>query len=156
AKGKPIAEGQYVKKGDVLVHLFDVLALRGRDKAAAELAELEQQVEQAALNVQLAAIEVKRLEELRQKSPDLVVPTEWQKAQLALEKAKSEQKGVNLKVAAGREQLRMLDEQLKQYTLKAPISGRLGRVLAVPGQTLHVGDVVAEIIDIDDAIDLLC
>src|SRR5262249_41826283 len=42
------------------------------------------------------------------------------------------------------------------YTLTAPRSGRLGRLQVVVGQTLPVGSVVAEIVDIDEAIDVLC
>jgi multidrug efflux pump subunit AcrA (membrane-fusion protein) len=50
----------------------------------------------------------------------------------------------------------MLQEQLKLYALTAPISGRLGRILVVQGQTLSVCAPVAEILDIEEQIDLLC
>src|SRR5262249_28947767 len=70
--------------------------------------------------------------------------------------AKSKRKGAELRVEAGQKQLKMLEEQLKLYTLTAPISGRLGRILIAQGQTVSVGATIAEILDIDDQIDLLC
>jgi RND family efflux transporter MFP subunit len=158
--GKLVSEGQLVKKGDVLVRLDDRIARAGRDKTEADQKELEQQVEGARLGVDLAAIEVRKLEELSRKSvpgsQPLVAPVELDKARVTLDDAKSKLKGAELKVKAGEKQLKALDEQLKLYTLTAPIAGRLGRILVVQGQTLSVGTAVAEIIDIEDQIDLLC
>ena len=45
---------------------------------------------------------------------------------------------------------------MKLHTLAAPISGRVGRIQIVRGQTLSVGTPVAEIIDIDEQIDVVC
>ena len=56
---------------------------------------------------------------------------------------------------AGKE-LESLETQLQFYTLKAPIQGRLGRVKAAVGQTLTAGTEVAEIVNIDEWIDVLC
>jgi multidrug efflux pump subunit AcrA (membrane-fusion protein) len=160
AAGKHLAEGQLVKKGDVLVQLYDQIARAGRDKSQADLAELEQGVQQAVLGITSAEIELRRLEELDKKSvpgnPPLVAPVELEKARIGLEEAKSKRRGAELRVEAAKKQLKMLEEQLKLYALTAPISGRLGRVLVVQGQTLSVGAPVAEILDIDEQIDILC
>jgi RND family efflux transporter MFP subunit len=158
--GAKVGEGQLVKKGDILVRLDDRIARANRDKAQADLADLEQQVQQAGLAIDLAELEVRRLEELSKKgtagSSPLIAPVELDKARLALDDAKSKRKGTELRVEAGRKQLHAMDEQLELYTLTAPISGRLGRLLVVQGQTLSVGAPVAEILDIDEQIDLLC
>ena len=45
-------------------------------------------------------------------------------------------------------QVASLDHDLQLYTLTAPRVGRLGRLQVVVGQTLPVGTVVAEIVDI--------
>src|SRR5207302_9607814 len=115
--------------------------------------ELKQQVEQARLSVKLAAIEVRRLDELsKQKTlggQPLISVVDLEKAQVALAEADSKQKSAELHVKAGEKQLKVLEEQLKFYTLTAPISGRLGRILVAQGHTVQVGDPVAEILDID-------
>jgi RND family efflux transporter MFP subunit len=156
AAGRPISEGQRVKKGDVLVRLYDQIARNARDKAAADLEVLRQQVDQAKSGVKLAEIEVRRLKELMKRGPDLASPIDLEKAEIGVEEARLKEKGAELGVQAGEMQLRSLDEQLSLYTLTAPISGRLGRIFVVPGQTLAIGAPVAEIIDIDEQIDLLC
>src|SRR5262249_53250670 len=83
-------------------------------------------------------------------------PVELDRARVVLEEAKSKQEGAELHRMAGEKQLKALSEQLRYYSLAAPISGRLSRIFVVPGQTLTVGAPVAEILDIDDQIDLLC
>ena len=157
---KPINEGQLVKKGDLLVQLDDRIARATRDKAEADQRDLEQQVVQAGFGVELAAIELRRVEELSKKSVPggqiLVAPVEMDRARVALDDAKSKLRGAELKAKAGEKALKAIEEQLKLYSLTAPISGRLSRILVVKGQTLSVGAPVAEILDIEDQIDLLC
>jgi RND family efflux transporter MFP subunit len=157
---KPLAEGQRVSKGAVLVRLDDQIASANRAKLVADLEDLRQQVEQAGFAVDLAQIELRRLEELRQQNglgdQRLAPQVAVDKARVALAEAKSKRAGSELRLKAGEKQLQALEEQLKLYTLTAPISGRLGRILAVPGQTLAVGAPVAEILDLDNEIDLLC
>ena len=53
-------------------------------------------------------------------------------------------------------ELEALETQLQFYTLKAPIQGKLGHVKAAVGQTLTAGTEVAEIVNIDEWIDVLC
>src|ERR1700687_5993755 len=52
--------------------------------------------------------------------------------------------------------LRGIEEQWKLYTLKAPITGRLGRIQVVPGQSVNPGTIIAHVIDLDEEIDALC
>src|SRR5262249_15477518 len=114
------------------------------------------QKKQAEFAMKLADIEVTRLEALAAhstaskespgsggtgKSLPLVSRIEMDKARVALEDARSK--------------LKALEDQLQFYTLAAPIKGRLGRVAAVPGQTLAAGTAVAEVIDLEE-IDVLC
>src|SRR5205823_2678157 len=93
ALGKPVIEGQRVKKGDILIRLDDRIARANRDKVEADLDELKQQVRQAELGVQLASIEVRRLTELGKKaSPggdSLLAPVQLEKALVSVDDAKA-------------------------------------------------------------------
>jgi membrane fusion protein (multidrug efflux system) len=154
--GRPVAEGQPVKKGDVIVRLDDRIAQANRDKAEAALEELKLQVHQAEFAIQLAEIEVRRLQELSTTDNPLISRIDLEKARVALEDAKSKRKGVELRRISGERELKALDEQLKLYTLTAPLDGRLGRLQVVPGQTLPPGTLATEIVDLDKDIDVLC
>jgi hypothetical protein len=125
---------------------------------------LVEEQKQAQLAVDLAAGEVERLRKQKEeedrrgagaRSP-LVSAVEREKADIALKEAQSKFRAAGGHLAAGAKEIEAQREQLKLYTLAAPIAGRLGRVQAVTGQTLAAGAPVAEVIDIDDRIDVLC
>jgi RND family efflux transporter MFP subunit len=160
ANGK-VTEGQLVKKGDLIVQLDATVAQANRDKVAAGLDELKQATKQAELAVQLAEIDVKRLAELNksyssQDQLPLVSRIEMDKAKLALQDAEAKAKAASLREIGGRKELDALEKQLALFSLTAPLDGRLGRLLVVPGQTLAVGTAVTDIIDIEEEIDVLC
>jgi multidrug efflux pump subunit AcrA (membrane-fusion protein) len=156
SQGQPVVEGQPVKKGEVVVRLDDRIAQANRDKAEAAHEELKQQVRQAEFAIKLAEIELRRLKDLSATDNPLISPIDVEKAQVALEDAKSKRKSVELRQISGERELKALDEQLKLYTLTAPLDGRLGRLQVVPGQTLSPGSLVTEILDLDKEIDVLC
>jgi RND family efflux transporter MFP subunit len=159
SQGRPVEEGQPVKKGDIVLQLDSSIARANRDKAEATHEELKQQVQQAEFAVRLADIELRRLQELTKKGSAgslLVSPIDVEKAQVALDDAKSKRKATELHLISGEKELKALDEQLRLYTLTAPLDGRLGRLLVVPGQTLPPGTLVTEVIDLDKEIDVLC
>jgi RND family efflux transporter MFP subunit len=161
AKGQLMVEGQPVKKGDIIVQLDANLAKANRDKVEASHGELKQLTKQAELAVKLARVDVTRLAELSRttgsdnKSP-LVSPVDIEKAGLALDDAQAKLQAAILRQTAATKELLALDEQLLLYTLTAPIDGRLGRLLVVPGQTLPSGTLVADVVNIDEQIDVLC
>ncbi len=104
----------------------------------------------------MAALEVKRLEELvRNGGAALVQSLAIKKASLGLQDAESKKRGIAAKVAAGQARVKTLNEQLELSTLRAPIAGRLGMLLAAPGQSLAIGTAIAEVIDLTE-IDVLC
>jgi RND family efflux transporter MFP subunit len=154
AAGKPIAEGQFVQKGTVLVRLYDQIARNNRDRTAADLEVAKQLADQAKAAVKLAEVDERRFQDLVNRH--LASPVDLEKAKLVVEESKSKVKGALLGVEAKQVELKALDDQLNLYTLRAPISGRLGRIFVVPGQTLAIGTPVAEILDLDKEIDLLC
>jgi RND family efflux transporter MFP subunit len=161
ASSKAIIEGQRVKKGDVIVQLDATLIKANRDKLEAGQNELKQLITQADLALKLAEVDVMRLAELaKTTSPDSKMPlvsrVEMEKARLAQLDAESKLKAAEFREITGRKELEALDKQLSLYSLHAPIDGRLGRLLVVQGQTLATGTLVADVIDLDDQIDVLC
>ena len=82
-----VAEGQLVSEGDVLVQLDDQVARSHRNKLALSLKNLDEQRQQADIAVELAQLEVRRLQKLIESKtggiPD-AFRAELEKAQLAL------------------------------------------------------------------------
>jgi multidrug efflux pump subunit AcrA (membrane-fusion protein) len=154
-----------VEAGDVVVQLDDRMIQANRERTAAEQKALQEELSQAKSALKLASLEVERLSALDNRSIDgsrssastipLVSPVEVKKAQVALEDAQSKLRATDAKLQAGAKDLQALDVQLQLYRLTAPRKGRLGRVQVVPGQTLSVGSMVADVVDVEDEIDVL-
>jgi len=156
---KPIVEGQLVKEGDVLVRLDATAILANLAKAEAAKKILQAEHEVAAFTVKQAALEVKTLEELQRKQGSqnlLVSPVQLEKAKLALESAQASVKADDRKLEAADKEQAALNLEIQLYTLTAPRKGRLGRLQVVLGQTLSAGTAVAEVVDIEDEIDVVC
>jgi RND family efflux transporter MFP subunit len=158
--GQALAEGQRVEKGQIVGRLYDRLVQANRDKLKNALEETKEQKQQAAYAVELAKIELKRVSELFANAMNgtdvrLANRIQLENAQLALKTAESKQKEVVAKEKGMEGDLAGITEQLDQYVLRAPITGRLGPIQVVPGSTLAIGANVAEVMDLDD-IDVLC
>jgi RND family efflux transporter MFP subunit len=150
--GKQITEGQEVQAGDVIAQLDDRAAKADRDRAEAAQKALAEELPQAESALRLAGIEVNRL---RQLSQNLISPIDVKKAEAALEDAESRLRATREKIVAGKKEVDALDAKLALYTLRTTRRGRLGRILVVPGQALSVGTPVADIVDVEDQIDVL-
>jgi RND family efflux transporter MFP subunit len=147
-----IAEGDPVAAGQVIAQLDDRIVRPNRDKLAANLTDADEQIRQAQLSRDLARIEVKRLKELGAGSGSLplVSQIELSKALLMEQDADSKERSAQAKKASLKAELDGLTAQLDAYTLRSPIAGRLGLLQVVPGQTLSVGAVVAEVFDLKE------
>jgi RND family efflux transporter MFP subunit len=163
AAGKPIAEGQLIEAGTVLVKLDDTVLRATRDKAVAAKKVAIAEKEASDIAVKQADVEVRRLADLKKQQDargpgglQLVAPIELEKANLALEAAQAHALADVVRLQAADDEIAALDRQLKLYTLTAPRKGRLGRLQVVVGQTLAVGAQVAEVIDVEDEINVLC
>ena len=150
-------------KGAVLAQLDTAALLANREKLVAAKSVAVAEKEAAEFAVKQAALEVKRLGELKkqQDAPNwsglrLVAPIEMEKAEMAQQAAQASVRTADRKLEAADKETAALDQQIGLYTLTAPRAGRLGRLQIVAGQTLAVGTVVADIVDIDDEIDVLC
>jgi RND family efflux transporter MFP subunit len=162
AGGKPVAEGQRVERGTVLVQLDPTVVGAALAKADAAQEVLKEEQRQAQLAVDLAAAEVERLRQLQQTDASgpggrpLVSAADRFKADVALKDAQSKFQAAGNRLTAGVKEQEALRAQFELHTLTAPIAGRVGRVQVVRGQTLSVGTVVADIVDLDEQIDVLC
>jgi len=157
--GGKVKEGDLVKggpKGPALVKLDDRVARANRDKLKATVAEMAEQKKQAENAVELANIEVKRLEDLGTSGElPLASKVELDKARVARKDALSRLEAMTPKLAATNADLAAAEAQLEFYTLRPPINGRLGLVHVVPGQALTPGTVVAEVVNLDE-VEVLC
>jgi multidrug efflux pump subunit AcrA (membrane-fusion protein) len=154
---KAVVEGQLVEDGDVLVRLDATAVQANLAKAEAAKKVLQAEREGAAVAVKQAALDVKSLAELKRSSnAALASPVALEKAGLALESAQSAVLALDRKLQAADKEEAALGLEIRLYTLTAPRKGRLGRLQVVVGQTLPAGAAVAEVIDIDDEIDVLC
>jgi membrane fusion protein (multidrug efflux system) len=129
-KGKPVKEGQLVGKNDVIVQLDDRI--------------IQKQKEGAQVALELAQKEVERLVTLR-KDPQTrssAPQYELDKAELLARKAQAD--------------LGSIEDQLKYYTVRSPIEGRLGRIRVQPGQSVSAGTVIADVMNLEKEIDALC
>jgi RND family efflux transporter MFP subunit len=163
AAGMTIVEGQLVEAGTVLVKLDDTVLRATRDKAIAAKKVLVAEKVAADFAVKQADMEVRRLVDLKRQQDargpgglQLVAPIEMEKAAVALEAAQAHARADEVRLAAADDEIASLDRQLKLYTLTTPRKGRLGRLQVVVGQTLAAGTAVAEVIDVEDDINVLC
>lgn len=162
--GKQVAEGQRIDAGTVLVQLDDTIIKANLAKLEATVEVLPEEAKLAQYAVDLARLDVERLARLGQGtgkpsaigSVPLVTMIEREKADIALKEAQSKLESSRRRLTAGNKELAALKEQLRLYTLAAPINGRIGRIEVVRGQTLSIGTPVAEVIDLDEQIDMLC
>jgi len=128
ANGRTLVEGQRVREGDVVVQLYDGL--------------VQEQRKQAEIDLNTAKRKVLQLQDLKKQKLPGYSEYEMDLARFAEEAADSK--------------LRSLDEQLKQYKLRAPITGRLGRILVQQGQAVSPGTAVADVINLEEEVDALC
>jgi RND family efflux transporter MFP subunit len=163
ADGKPVAEGQHVEKGAVLVQLDDSIMRANIAKLEASQDVTKQEQLQAQIALEQASNDMDRVQKLKEKdamrpagSVPLVYPVDIEKAQFALRDAQSKVLGAKSKLIMGEKELEALREQLKLYSLTAPIAGRVGRIQVGPGQNLSLGAIVADVVDLDGEIDVLC
>jgi RND family efflux transporter MFP subunit len=164
ADGKPIHEGQLVHAGDVVARLDTHIVEANRAKLVANRKDLEEAPKQADIAVQLADLELKRLQDLMSRRVaargtvedlPLVSNVQLEQARLSLSDAESKRRAAAARLDAADKELKALEEQLALYTLRAPIAGRLELLQIMPGQALTVGTAVADVVDLDE-IDALC
>lgn len=116
-----VTRGQEVEKGDLLLRLDETLF-------KARVSETQAQLKAAEAALRLAGRELERARELYERT--LLADYELQKAQVDRLEAEAE-------VFAARTRLLEARTDLRRTQLHAPFAGRIGRILAYPGQAVQ-------------------
>ena len=130
-----VAQGQEVRKGDLLLRLDETLF-------QARVNEMRVRLRAAEAALRLAEDELERARELYDRT--LLADYELQKAQLERFQAEAE-------VVAARARLLEARTDLRRTRLRAPFSGRIDRVFAYPGQVVQNGFQVQPLIEMSTA-----
>jgi RND family efflux transporter MFP subunit len=157
--GKPVAEGQRVEPGTVLVKLDTTVAEANLAKLVDTQRALQAEEEQAQIDAELAQRELTRLQDLKKMETGgvtLVQKVELDRAASALKSAEAKFKAAGLRTVAGAKEVEAARKQLALYTLTAPIAGQLGRIQVAVGQCCTIGTPVADIVNVDEQIDVIC
>jgi multidrug efflux system membrane fusion protein len=143
--GKKVVEGQEVRQGQIIARLDPSLVRADPAKYRALVKKWDDQEKQARVAVDQARVEVTRLK--RMKAKKLTVPeSDLKKAELLLKDALLKQEALKTD----------RENQLGLFAVTSPLDGRLGRLLVAPGQVLARGALIADVINIDKEIDVLC
>ena len=153
---KQLHEGDEVTQGEPIVYLDDRILRLNRDKAQSAVLTAEQEVSQAQTANSLAAANLASQLALQKKTPSLVPDILLRPFQAAAQDAESKLLAAQQRQDQAKKDVETLDAQIGLYVLKAPIKGKLGRVQASVGQTLAAGADVAEVVNVEDQIDVLC
>jgi multidrug efflux pump subunit AcrA (membrane-fusion protein) len=156
--GKALAEGQLVERGQVILELDDTLAKLNLEKAKKNLTDLHTQVAMARRSVTFAQQALDELDKVARggrEASSIVPPLQMQNARNTLSNAESTLQGTIAKEQSAKADVATQEVQLKYYAVRAPIRGRVGIVQVSPGQWVHVGQVITDVVDLDK-IDVLC
>jgi RND family efflux transporter MFP subunit len=144
--GKPLAEGQWVEAGTVIAKLDTT-------QIEENLGKLIVAEENAQRDVTKASEELGYLEDLLKnnphRDPPIVSAVDMRRATYNLKEKQGAHKAAAKDVEA-------VNKQIALYTVTTPIAGRLGRVQVAVGQSCTAGTLIADVIDVDKQIDVLC
>jgi HlyD family secretion protein len=157
-----VDEGALVKPGQVLVHLDTstleselAAANAGVAEAAEKLAESEATIVKAKSSIGLAAIEVKRSENLvrehagSQQELD-VHRTRLQTTRATLAEAEASLNTAGQGVEVAKQNAATIQTRIDDATLKSPATGRVLYRLAEPGEVLAAGGKALTLVNLED------
>jgi multidrug efflux pump subunit AcrA (membrane-fusion protein) len=154
--GKALTEGAHVEPGQVIVQLDDKIAQANLEKAVKGQQDLAYQILAAENKYQLAQ---KTLVESERANGGgggtLIPPLQMETIRSSVHEADTTLQGLKAKEQSAQADIRVATAQLRYYKMRAPIGGHLGMIQVGPGQWVHVGQVITDIVDLDE-IDVLC
>ncbi len=153
---KTLHEVDLVAAGEEIVHLDDRISRLNLEKAESAAKSAAEDIAQAQTALGLATYALAQKKALRDKAPTSVPDIDLRMAEGAESDAKSKLLAAQERQVQAKKEVAALRMQVQLSSLTAPIRGRLGRVQTTLGQTLAVGAEVAEIVNIEDQIDVLC
>lgn len=129
----PFVEGQDAEEGQILVQLDD-------SKAKASLALVQAQLDSARAKLKVASERLGRFRRLA--AEDLVSREEFSTLE-------SEEKAAAASVRENEAEVRLAQRQLEDYTLRAPISGRMGIRYIDEGNFVEAGTIISTLVAAD-------
>lgn len=158
----PMAEGEFVKKGDMLVRLDDAELKARLAQAEAELRALRQSAVQVRRELQLwrhhaatAQEDLSRIRRLRETgvaTPQQLNAADdrFREAQAQVDALEARAAEVEARVEAASRELDLLQLQVDKTEIRAPISGTLLTQAIEVGELASPGRIVAVLVDLSD------
>ncbi|MFQ5690544.1 MAG: efflux RND transporter periplasmic adaptor subunit [Gemmatimonadota bacterium] len=135
----PVEEGQDVEAGQLLLAIDPTQFQAAVERARATLSQFEAQEAQARAAYRQSSRDARRLEQLKERTPDLVTDTEVEQAVTKADVDEALWKAAQHAVDQARASLEQAEDQLAKTTIHAPMSGRVTRLNVERGETAIVG-----------------
>ena len=149
-----VKEGDWVKKGDLLIRIEPSLYEAAVARAEAGLASAQAAAVQAEASREQAERAAQRARELRQQNPNLISDEQLEQAETSLRVAAAVAISADRQVDQARAGLQEARDQLAKTVLRAPMDGQVTRVaveegeVAVPGTFSRETGLLATVSDL--------
>jgi HlyD family secretion protein len=149
-----VKEGDWVKKGDLLIRIEPSLYEAAVARAEAGLASAQAAAVQAEASREQAERAAQRARELRQQNPNLISDEQLEQAETQLRVAAAVAVSADRQVDQARAGLQEARDQLAKTVLRAPMDGQVTRVaveegeVAVPGTFSRETGLLATVSDL--------
>src|SRR3989475_11193461 len=129
-----VREGELVAKGQFLLQIDPTVYEANLQRAQAAYPSAEAEVVQARANRDQAHRALRRTQELRDQSPNLVAPEQLEQAQTAFEVAEANLTAAQHQVDQARAAVQEARDNLRKTHLVAPMAGRVTRLPVEEGE----------------------
>src|SRR6266550_4043077 len=129
-----VREGDLVTKGQFLLQIDPTVYEANLQRAQAAYSSAEAEVVQARANRDQAQRALRRTQELRDQSPNLVAPEQLEQAQTAFEVAEANLTAAQHQVDQARAAVQEARDNLRKTHLVAPMAGRVTRLAVEEGE----------------------
>ncbi|KPK08288.1 MAG: hypothetical protein AMS20_02250 [Gemmatimonas sp. SG8_28] len=135
----PVEEGDWVRRGDLVLRIDPSQYEAGVARARALLASAEASALQSRANRDQARRAWERSQQLREQDPNLVSDEQLEQAETSYEVAEAVASSSEHQVAQARATLQEAQEQLAKTVLRAPMDGEVTRVAVEEGEVAVPG-----------------
>jgi HlyD family secretion protein len=135
----PVEEGDWVRRGDLVLRIDPSQYEAGVARARALLASAEASALQSRANRDQARRAWERAQQLREQDPNLVSDEQLEQAETSYEVAEAVATSSEHQVAQARATLQEAQEQLAKTVLRAPMDGEVTRVAVEEGEVAVPG-----------------
>jgi multidrug efflux pump subunit AcrA (membrane-fusion protein) len=158
----PVKEGQYVKKGELLAQIDDLLALRDQEVASYKLDVAKEQATND-INVEYAKAATDVAWAVYQRDVDAnnkvqgSVPLasvqqhllEHKAAKLTIKKSELELRIAGLQTKVGEAELGQATEKLERHKIKSPLDGQVQKIYRHVGEWVQAGEPVLHVVQVN-------